>query len=342
MTLTDDDRALAVTLPNDTDIVLRRVFDAPRRLVFDALTRPDLIRRWHGPRAWSLVVCEVDLRVGGAWRFVSRGPDGAEMGMSGVYRAVEAPARLVHTETFDGSDAGEAEVTTVLAEQDGRTTMTVTVHYPSRQVRDAVVATNMEAGVGESYDRMAEVLEQSAIAERYRTVADGFVERLHAVPDDAWDNPSPCEGWVTRDVVRHLTEWLPAFFFGLWPVEAPAVPPVDDDPVGAWLAVDGAIRGALADPDIADAERDTPMGPSTFARTIDSICTADVLVHTWDLARAAGLDERLDPVEVHRVFVGSEPYDEALRVSGHYGPRVPVPDDADEQTKLLAFMGRRP
>jgi uncharacterized protein (TIGR03086 family) len=341
MTLTNDDHALTVTTPNDTDIVLRRVFDAPRRLVFDALTRPDLIRRWHGPRAWALEVCEVDLRVGGAWRFVSRGPDGTEMGMGGVYRAIEAPDRLVHTEVFDEWDAVEAEVTTVLTEDDGSTTMTVTAHYPSRQVRDGVVDSNMESGAGESYDRLAEMLDEVAIAERYRKVADQFVARLRAVPDDAWDNPAPCEGWVTRDVVAHLVEWLPALFFSLWPVEAPAIPPVADDPVGAWLAVDGAIRAALADPEIAGAERDTPMGPSTFARALDMICTPDVLVHTWDLARAAGLDETLDPVEVHRVFVGSEPYDEALRASGHYGPRVPVPDDADEQTQLLAFMGRR-
>jgi uncharacterized protein (TIGR03086 family) len=84
------------------------------------------------------------------------------------------------------------------------------------------------------------------------------------------------------------------------------------------------------------------MGRSTFEQTIDMICTADVLVHTWDLARATGLDERLDPDEVHRFVEGMEPMDQLLRESGQYGPRVPVPDDADEQTRLIAFLGRQP
>ena len=182
----------------------------------------------------------------------------------------------------------------------------------------------------------------SEISERYVKVAGRFTERVRAVPDGAWDNPSPCEGWVARDVVRHLVEWLPAFFFGRWGIEAPPVPPVDTDPAGAWEAVDGAIRSALEDPAIAGSERDTPMGPSTFERTVDTICTGDVLVHTWDLARATGQDETLDPGEVRRMVEGMEPYDEAMRRSGHYGPRIPVPEGADDQTRLLAFMGRRP
>ena len=96
------------------------------------------------------------------------------------------------------------------------------------------------------------------------------------------------------------------------------------------------------DPDTARGERDTPMGRASFEQTIDRICTGDVLVHTWDLARATGLDESLDPDEVHRFVEGMEPLDELLRQSGQYGARVPVPDDADEQTRLIAFVGRDP
>jgi uncharacterized protein (TIGR03086 family) len=179
-------------------------------------------------------------------------------------------------------------------------------------------------------------------AERYRWIAAGFTERVAAVPPDAWDAPAPSEGWVARDVVRHLVEWLPAFFVGRWDVDAVPIPPVDDDPAGAWAALDATLRQALADPAVADAERDTPMGPQTFAATLDMIGTTDVFLHTWDLARATGGDERLDPDEVHRLYEGMLPMDEILRTSGHYGPRVPVPDDADEQTKLLAFIGRTP
>lgn len=182
----------------------------------------------------------------------------------------------------------------------------------------------------------------SEISERYRKVAAQFTRRVNAVPDDAWDNPAPCEGWVARDVVGHLVEWLPAFFFGRWGIEPPPGPTVDQEPPGAWAILNGAIQAALDDPAIAGLECDTPMGRSTFERTIDMICTADILIHTWDLARATGLDETLDQDEVHRFVEGMEPLDDLLRQSGQYGPRVVVPQDADEQTRLIGFVGRRP
>jgi len=179
-------------------------------------------------------------------------------------------------------------------------------------------------------------------AERYEWVAEQFSARVDAVPPEAWDNPAPCEGWVARDVVGHLVEWLPAFFCETWSIEPPEGPVVADDPAGAWHALDAMVRGAFADPAVADAERDTRMGPSTFAQTFDMIGTTDVFLHTWDLARATGLDETLDAAEVHRLFEAMEPIDQMLRDSGQYGPRVPVADDADEQTKLIAFIGRQP
>jgi uncharacterized protein YndB with AHSA1/START domain len=158
----NDTAALTVTTPTDREIVLRRVFDAPRRLVFDALTKPELLRRWLlGPPGWSMVVCEVDLTVGGRYRYVWRNVDGTEMGMHGVYREILRPERIVNTETFDfGCDAqsGEAIGTAVLLEKDGRTTLTTTVLYPSKEARDGVIASGMERGVAASYDRLAELL----------------------------------------------------------------------------------------------------------------------------------------------------------------------------------------
>ncbi|MGA9814860.1 MAG: SRPBCC family protein [Terriglobales bacterium] len=148
---------LKVTTAGDREIVMTRVFDAPRPLVFAAFTRPELLKRWFGPRGWSLVVCEVDLKVGGTFRFVLRGPDGAEMGMRGVYRELVPPERSVHMESFD-QFPGESQVTTVLVEQGGKTTLTATVLYPSQEVRDAVVKSGMEHGAAESYDRLAELL----------------------------------------------------------------------------------------------------------------------------------------------------------------------------------------
>src|SRR6202049_164579 len=148
---------LQVATPTDRGIVLMRVFDAPRRLVFDAFTRPELLKRWFGPRGWSLVVCEVDLKVGGTFRFILRGPDGREMGMRGVYREIAPPERSVHMESFDDYP-GESQVTTVLVEQGGKTTLTATVLYPSEEVRDMVLKSGMEQGAAKSYDKLAELL----------------------------------------------------------------------------------------------------------------------------------------------------------------------------------------
>jgi uncharacterized protein YndB with AHSA1/START domain len=148
---------LKVSTPTDLEIALTRVFDAPRTLVFDAFTKPELLKRWFGPRGWSLVVCEVDLRVGGGFRFVLRGPDGTDMRMRGVYREIVPPERSVHMESFDDYP-GESQVTAVLVEQGGKTTLTATVLYPSREVRDAILKSGMEHGAAESYDKLAELL----------------------------------------------------------------------------------------------------------------------------------------------------------------------------------------
>jgi len=151
---------LEVTTPSERKIAMTRVFDAPRSLVFDAWTKPELLKRWLGVRGgWTFAVCEVDLRVGGAYRFVWRGPTGAEMGMGGVYREIVRPDRLVATEKFDEPwYEGEALDTTTFVERGGKTTATTTVLYASREVRDAVLKTPMLTGVAESYDKMAELL----------------------------------------------------------------------------------------------------------------------------------------------------------------------------------------
>ena len=149
---------LQVATPTSREIVMTRVFDAPRQMVFDAFSKPELLKRWFGPRGWTLSTCEVDLRVGGGFRFVLRGPDGREMGMRGLYKELAPPERSVHMETFDDFPGSESQVTAVFTERDGKTTFTATVLYPSQQVRDAVIASGMEHGAAESYDRLAELL----------------------------------------------------------------------------------------------------------------------------------------------------------------------------------------
>src|SRR3954451_990992 len=148
---------LKVTTPTDREIVLTRVFDAPKHLVFDAFSKPELLKRWFGPRGWSLVQCDVDLKVGGGFRFVMRGPDGRDMGMRGRYVEIAAPDRSVHMESFDDFP-GESQVTAVFVEDGGKTTMTATILYPSQEVRDAVIKSGMEHGAAESYDKLAELL----------------------------------------------------------------------------------------------------------------------------------------------------------------------------------------
>jgi uncharacterized protein YndB with AHSA1/START domain len=153
---------LKVTTPSDREIVITRVFDAPRRLVFDTMSKPELIKRWcSGPPGWSMVVCEDDGRPGGTFRSVWRGPEGAEMAMRGVYREIVPPERIVRTESFEfgcAPQAGEQLATLVLTEQGGRTLLTLTLRYPSKEARDATIASGMEKGVGASYDRLDELL----------------------------------------------------------------------------------------------------------------------------------------------------------------------------------------
>jgi len=179
------------------------------------------------------------------------------------------------------------------------------------------------------------------LSDRYRKVAGEFTQRIQSVPADAWDKPAPCDGWVARDVVRHLVEWVPGFFSSS-DLRFPKAPSVDEDPAAAWQAINDTLQSALDDPDLAAHEFEMRMGRVRVDQSIGQFCLGDILVHTWDLARAVGLDESLDATEVHRMFEGMEPLDEMLRQSGQFGPRVDVPADADEQTKLIAFTGRRP
>jgi uncharacterized protein YndB with AHSA1/START domain len=148
------------TTPSDREIVVTRLFDAPRRLVFDAMTRPEHVRRWWGilDDRHSVASCEIDLRPGGTWRFVGRGPEGDFPAFYGVYREISPPDRLVYTEIFEPFPDAESLVTAVLTEEGGKTRLTVTCQYPSREVRDMVLQSGMERGAGISYDRMEELV----------------------------------------------------------------------------------------------------------------------------------------------------------------------------------------
>jgi uncharacterized protein YndB with AHSA1/START domain len=154
--------ATTFTTPSDHEVTMTRVFDAPRRLVFEAWTNPKHLPHWMlGPEGWTMPVCEVDLRPGGAWRFVWRKADGSEMEMHGVYREVKPPERMVCTESW-GGEWPETINTVILTEKDGKTTMSQTVLYPSKDARDAAMKTGMKDGASMSFDRLAEYLRATA------------------------------------------------------------------------------------------------------------------------------------------------------------------------------------
>jgi uncharacterized protein YndB with AHSA1/START domain len=153
-----------VTLPSDTEVLITRSFDAPAALVYKAYTTPDLVRRWWGFESSEWLVCEVDLRVGGQWRFVTRDDD-MEVGFHGEYKEIDAPTRLVATEVYEGipeSDDSGALNTVTLDEVDGVTTLSILVQFAKQEYRDAMLESGMESGMQISYDRLEDVLREAA------------------------------------------------------------------------------------------------------------------------------------------------------------------------------------
>jgi uncharacterized protein (TIGR03086 family) len=178
-------------------------------------------------------------------------------------------------------------------------------------------------------------------AERHREVARDFSLRVRAVSD--WDAPSPVAEWSTRDVVRHLVEWFPSFLANGAGITLPHGPDADVDPVAAWQVHSDAVQALLDDPASGAKVLSNPhVGEVPLPEAIDRFYTSDVFMHTWDLARGAGLDDRLDADACTEMLAGMEPMADVLAASGQYGERVPVPDDADPQTRLLGLIGRDP
>jgi uncharacterized protein (TIGR03086 family) len=182
----------------------------------------------------------------------------------------------------------------------------------------------------------------SDVAARFRKVAARFTDRAKAVSEAAWDNPSPCEGWVARDIDRHMVAWMPRYVLGGRGIETPKVPSVDDDPVGAWETLSEAIQSALDDPAVRTIRHQGPDERWTLEQAVAAYGIGDVLIHTWDLARATGQDETLDADEVERLVRTLSRPDARVLENGHFAPSVEVSAGADEQTKLLALTGRRP
>jgi uncharacterized protein (TIGR03086 family) len=177
-------------------------------------------------------------------------------------------------------------------------------------------------------------------SERYARLADAFTAKVAAVPPDKWTSPSPCEEWTARDIVRHVVS-THGMFQGFVGRSLGDTPSVDDDPLGAWRAARRAVQSDLEDPERAAAEFDGLGGRTTFETAVGRFLCMDLVVHGWDLARSAGLDERIDPDDIRRVRAQAEAFGDALRSPQAFGPPLEPPPGAGEQDRLLAFLGRQ-
>jgi uncharacterized protein (TIGR03086 family) len=179
------------------------------------------------------------------------------------------------------------------------------------------------------------------VADRYRTLSDEFTRRVDAVPDDRWDDPSPCAGWSARDVLRHVIDShvrMPASVG----VEVRLPTSTDDDPRAAWAEARAAMLPILDNPSIASREYDGRLGRTSLEKTVDNFLGFDLLVHGWDIARATGQDETLPAEQLAHFQTVAQHGVETMRKYGATGPPVDVPPDAPEQDRFLALLGRRP
>jgi uncharacterized protein (TIGR03086 family) len=181
----------------------------------------------------------------------------------------------------------------------------------------------------------------TAIAHRYRTLADAFEAKVAAVPPDAWSNPSPCAEWTARQLVGHVIE---VHGMMLKPLDRTlsAGPSPDDDPLGAFRSARADVEEVLDDPELAGTEYDGAFGRSKVEQTIDQFMGFDLVVHGWDLARATGQDETIDSQEVDTIMAFAEPMGDTMRENGVTGPAVTVPHDAPKQDRMLGLLGRDP
>jgi uncharacterized protein (TIGR03086 family) len=180
----------------------------------------------------------------------------------------------------------------------------------------------------------------SEIADRYRRLGHAFADKIAAVPEDRWESQSPCEEWKARDVVNHVVG-TQGMFLGFVGAELKDVPSVDENPLAAWNAARAQIQARLDDPEQAKTEFQGLTGRSTFEAAVDKFLCTDLVVHGWDLARATGLDESMEPDDAQRVRRNMASMGDNLRSPGAFGVEVDPPPGADEQQKMLAFLGRR-
>jgi uncharacterized protein (TIGR03086 family) len=333
----------------DADVPVIRItrdFNATPDQLMAAHTDPAQFRRWVGPEGMTTEIVTWDARDGGEWRYVARRDD-ETYGFRGCFHTI-GDARIIQTFMFEGL-ADHVALETVWFEDlgDGGTRLHAQSLVDSFESRDAWLASGMQSGVNEGYAKLDAILDEARStatpqADHHRRVAARFSACVHGV-GSRWDDPTPVAAWTVRDIVRHLVEWFPAFLASGSDIRLPSVPSVEDDPAGAWDTHCAAVQAVLEDPATSTKVlTNAHIGAVPVLDAIDRFYTADVFMHTWDLARATGQDDTLDADTCAAMLDGMTGFEDAMRGSGQYGPRVEVPDEAPVQDRLFAFIGRDP
>ncbi|HEY7042674.1 MAG TPA: TIGR03086 family metal-binding protein [Nocardioidaceae bacterium] len=179
----------------------------------------------------------------------------------------------------------------------------------------------------------------SEVSSRFARLAATMTDRISAVDDGAWENPSPCQGWTARDLVQHLVDTY-GMFGGFVDQQLTPGSEVAEDPLGAWISARDQMQAWLDDPAVAKREVQGVSGTTTFEASVNRFICFDLLVHGWDLAKATGQDTTIDPAELSNLWADTEAFGDNIRTGGVCGPELPAPEDATEQERLLAFLGR--
>jgi uncharacterized protein (TIGR03086 family) len=328
-------------------IEIIREFDAAPEQVFHAHIAPELYARWIGPRSVTTRVTRWEARTGGAWAFTHEGARQRIDCFYGSFHEVRPHERIVRTFTYGGEpDTVALEVLTFSGVEGGRTRLRALSVVPDFAARDRILAGGMDVGVDEGFDKLDELLAQAETtaaptspARQHAYDAARFTELVESASAGDWARPSPVAGWTALDIVAHLVGWSRGFLQGAG-IEL-AVLEVDADPAAAWKRHVAEIQAILDDP--AGRVLSNPhTGDKPVDEAIDQFYTADVWMHSWDLAKALDREFDLGGLRCGAALAAMEPMEQILRDSGQFGPAVPVAREASAQDRLMAFIGRDP
>jgi uncharacterized protein (TIGR03086 family) len=326
-----------------------REFDATPEQVFRAHVDRELYAQWVGPRSVTTRITRWEARTGGAWAFAND-RDGEEIAsFYGSFHEVRPHERIVWTFTYEGEPDGVAlETLTFEAIEDGRTRLRVLSVVQDFETRDGMLSSGMDVGINEGFDKLDDLLAKGpemtsappkSPAQQHAYDAARFTELVASASAGDWARPSPVAEWTALDIVKHLVEWSRGFLKGAR-IELPALD-VEADPVAAWKQHVTDIQSILDDP--AGRVLSNPhIGDKPVDEAIDQFYTADIWMHSWDLAKALGREPDLGQERCSAALAAMKPMEQILRDSGQFGPAVPSLHGASPQDQLMAFIGRDP